>query len=214
MMGSQKEVFLSSEGDAWFLRNRQDLNAYEWERDPVCQAIESCVGSTPNKILEIGCGNGARLEYLAKRYGHSVAGIDPSAQAVSDAIKRGVSASCSTAEKLPFDRGSFDVVVFGFCLYLCDDEDLFAIAFEADRVLSATGWLFILDFDSPSPVYKPYHHREGVKSRKMDYKSMFLWHPSYTLAAWRKFHHKSHEWTDERDQWVSLSSVRKLRQVE
>lgn len=208
----QRDTFLSSEGDAWYSRNETALDSRDWSDDPVCAKLATLlpVGQTAT-ILEIGCGDGSRLHYLAAKYGHQVFGIDPSQKAVSKAAGRGIQAVRATADNIPFATDSFDVAIFGFCLYLCDDNDLFRIAFEADRILKTPGWLLILDFEARAPVYKPYHHLAGVESRKMDYKSMFQWHPAYTLASHDKFHHVTREWTDEPDEWVSLACLRRCR---
>ncbi len=208
-MTSQKDAFLHSEGDAWLRRN--ESGPRDWQADPICRKLAGLPINGAVDVLEIGCADGARLQYLAQTHGHRVAGIDPSEAAVSRAAGRGVRAARSTAEALPFAGGTFEVVIFGFCLYLCDDDDLFKIAFEADRVLSDPGWLLIHDFESRAPFYRPYHHLEGIRSRKMDYKSMFLWHPSYTLAGHEKFHHVTGNWTDDPDEWVSLACLRKCR---
>ena len=55
------------------------------------------------------------------------------------------------ADQLYFESQTFDFVVFGFCLYLCDRDDLFEIAKEAHRVLKPTGWLVIHDFFAEPP---------------------------------------------------------------
>jgi ubiquinone/menaquinone biosynthesis C-methylase UbiE len=207
-MTSQKDIFFTSEGDAWFRRNEAALASLDWSADAVCRRIASLSGGASQRVLEIGCGDGSRLEQLA-RSGHRVSGVDPSQAAIVKGRNRGVDATQGTADKLPFADDSFDVVIFGFCLYLCDDADLFRIGAEADRVLAASGWLLILDFESPAPNYRPYHHFPGVQSRKMDYKSMFLWHPAYTLASHEKFDHATHAWTDDPANWVSLACLRK-----
>lgn len=207
MTDKQRDVFLACEGDAWFQRNEAALATRDWSRDPVCARLARLDGG-PFKVLEIGCGDGSRLAYL-RQQGHDVWGIDPSARAVARAAERGVRAERSTADRLPYGDGSFDVVMFGFCLYLCDDDDLFAIAREAHRVLAARGWLFIMDFEKPTPTYSDYRHRPGVRTRKMDYKTMFLWHPAYTLASHEKLHHETLQWTDDPDQWVSVACLRK-----
>jgi ubiquinone/menaquinone biosynthesis C-methylase UbiE len=210
----QKELFVASEGDAWFRRNQAALAARDWFQDPVCmQAVELVESGKTARILEVGCGDGSRLKHLRDNLNCEVEGIDPSGEAISMAASKGLNAHVGTAESLPHATGAFDIVIFGFCLYLCDDADLFRIACEADRVLTENGWLLILDFESQAPTYRPYHHREGIKSRKMDYKEMFLWHPAYTLASYRKFHHATLQWTDERDEWVSLSCMRKSAQA-
>jgi SAM-dependent methyltransferase len=156
----QKDAFLASEGDAWYRRNQATLSAFDGARDIVCRKIAE-LSSAPLRVLEIGCGDAVRLQYLAERHGHAVTGIDPSAEAVNKAVQRGVRATQGTADALEFGAGEFDVVIFGFCLYLCDDADLFRIAAEADRVLADPGWLLIFDFEARAPVYKPYHHLPG-----------------------------------------------------
>ena len=210
-MTVQKERFLESEGDAWYRRNAAALEARDWSTDVVCRRIELLAAGQTLRILEIGCGEGSRLRWLADQRGHVVTGVDPSAAAVAKAVERAVPALQSTADRLPFTPRSFDIVIFGFCLYLCDDEDLFSIAAEADRVLANPGWLLILDFESQAPRYRPYHHLAGVVSRKMDNKAMFLWHPGYTLASHEKFHHGTQQWTDDPEEWVSLACLRKFR---
>lgn len=206
---SQKDVFLASEGDAWFRRNEAALADRDWSQEPLTRRVLAVPEPAQAKVLEIGCGEGGRLEYLAAARRWEVFGIDPSEQAVAKANARGVCARQGTAEQLPFEDACFDVVMFGFCLYLCDDRDLFKIAAEADRVLRERGWLLILDFETRAPVYKTYHHLAGVRSRKMDYKSMFLWHPWYALASHEKCQHASEQWTDNPDDWVSVACLRK-----
>ena len=161
------------------------------------------------KVLEIGCGNGYRLEWLQKHTAWQCSGIEPSAKAVEDACKRGVNACQGTAEELPFSSDTFDIVIFGFCLYLCDRGDLFRIAQEADRVLVNPGWLVIHDFYSTTPYRRNYHHASGVFSYKMDYQTMFLWHPSYTCYKHSVQCHKNQCYTDERQEWVATSVLRK-----
>jgi ubiquinone/menaquinone biosynthesis C-methylase UbiE len=209
-MTLQKEVFVATEGDAWFRRNEAALAALDWSNDAVSRKVQEVADGKRLRILEIGCGEGSRLAYLASTHGHEVTGLDPSLAAVTKAQSRGVAAMQGTADKLPFDASAFDMVIFGFCLYLCDDADLFRIAAEADRVLAAQAWLLILDFEAPAPSYRPYHHFPGMQSRKMDNKQLFLWHPAYTLASHEKFHHATHRWTDDPAEWVSLACLRKF----
>jgi len=208
-MTSQKDVFLASEGDAWFRRNESTLERVNWSDDSVVKRVASLLTDTQRRVLEIGCGGGSRLRHLQEKHNCVVTGIDPSKGGVAKALTNRIQATVGTADELPFPDSSFDFVIFGFCLYLCDDKDLFRIAAEADRVLASPGWLLILDFDAPAPVYPPYHHVAGLRSRKMDYKSMFSWHPGYSLASYEKFHHVSRQWTDDKGEWVCLACLRK-----
>ncbi|HEY4365953.1 MAG TPA: class I SAM-dependent methyltransferase [Steroidobacteraceae bacterium] len=207
-MSGQKDTFLASEGDAWFTRNAAALQERDWSRDVVSTRLAALASGQPLRVLEIGCGDGSRLQFLAG-LGHQVFGVDPSAKAVARTLERGVRAQQGTADALPVADAVFDVVIFGFCLYLCDDTDLFRIAQEADRALASEGWLLILDFDAAEPVYRPYHHAPGLMSRKMDYKSMFLWHPAYSLVAYEKMHHVTQQWTDDPNEWISVACLRK-----
>jgi ubiquinone/menaquinone biosynthesis C-methylase UbiE len=213
---SQKGVFLGGEGDAWFSRN-QGAGGREWPGgDPLLSALlelpaSPAVPVLPRgaRILEIGCGEGLRLEWLAANRGCECHGIDPSQQAVNAAQARGIRATRGTAERLEFDDASFDLVMFGFCLYLCDREDLFRIASEADRVLRNPGWLAIYDFYAPQPTSRAYHHHAGVLSHKMDYRRLFDWNPAYTNYSQRVQHHASGQLTDEPGEWVAVSILRK-----
>ena len=110
---------------------------------------------------------------------------------------------------MPFESGFFDVVVFGFCLYLCDREDLFRIVQEANRVLKAEAWLVIHDFYSPIPIKRDYHRKQGVCTYKMDYRKLFDWHPAYTYYSHRLDPHGQVGFTDDSKECLSTSVFRK-----
>ena len=55
----QKDIFLKSEADAWFVRNKENLSKLNFEDDNVVRAALDISKSSSNamlKILEIGCG--------------------------------------------------------------------------------------------------------------------------------------------------------------
>ena len=60
---TQKEVFLKSEGDSWFNRNKEALKNKNLNEDPLFREIIafSTKSNVSIDILEIGCGNGNRL---------------------------------------------------------------------------------------------------------------------------------------------------------
>ena len=210
----QKDIFLQSEADAWYERNREACAAQDFALDPIGAAILDIAHSrgateAPLKILEIGCGEGRRLAWLGQQIEADINGIDPSAKAVSEASKRGVDAVQGTAEKLPYEDGEFDVLAFGFCLYLCDTQDLFLIAQQADRVLKSEAWLIIQDFHSIMPTRRAYHHKAGIYSHKMDFRKLFDWHPAYACYSHRVVHHVTREFCDDPQEWVATSLLRK-----
>ena len=188
----QKNAFLEGEADRWFARNAERLADFGDRRrcDEVVAAL-SGMDLKIGRIAEIGCADGWRLDMLRRRFGAACSGIDPSAEAVSSGRKRypALDLQVATADRLPFASSAFDVVIFGFCLYLCDREDLFRIAAEADRVLTANGHIVIYDFIATFPYRNAYSHLPGLFSYKMDYAQMFLWNPAYRLIYQKLFSH-------------------------
>jgi len=187
----QEDIFLNEEGDKWFERNFENTNAGLEKRilrDRMILSFE-LLNVIPRNILEVGCSDGWRLESLRRKYNCKCSGIDPSSRAVNHGkiAYPNIELNISTADTLPYQDNLFDSVIIGFCLYLCDREKLFKIAYEVDRVLKNNGNLFILDFD-PSFAYKnEYSHRDGVFSYKMQYVNMFIWNPAYTQIYHESF---------------------------
>ncbi len=171
----QADIFLESEGDAWFERNRDRLGQF----DSVSEIIED-MGLQPDNVLEVGCANGWRLAKLRDKYNCKVLGLEPS----MDAIRWGmVPIFQGTAENLPRSAGEkFDLIIYGFCLYLTDPSDWLRIAADADRVLKDGGHIIIHDFETFAPHARWYEHRDGVLSYHIDWSNLWLGHPGYHLA--------------------------------
>src|SRR6267154_2712557 len=131
----QADIFAESEGDAWLDRNRALIG-----RDPVSEAIDH-LGLKPQRVLEIGCANGWRLAALRGKFDCEVHGVEPSMQGCIEAAVRGVTVWRITAESLPAGNETYDLVIYGFVLYLCDPVDLFSIVKESDRVLKDKGYV-------------------------------------------------------------------------
>lgn len=188
----QRGIFRDSEGDAWLDRNRSALEGFSPASDPVTRLVQPHIRPQWT-VAEVGCGPGHRLAALSKLTGGSGFGIDPSRQALEDAATRypQLKVAQATAEALPWEDGSVDLLIYGFCLYLCDRDDLFKIASEGDRVLRSEGILAVLDFHPPFPYRTAYKHRTGLSSFKMEYARMWSWNPSYTIIAQDMFDHDS-----------------------
>ena len=176
---AQKNAFLSSEGDKWFDRNAAVLSANT--SDPTIDACKH-LNIKPLKVLEIGCANGWRLKHYADEFGSDCSGIEPSSRAVETGSGNPlVNLQVGTADSLPFPDGSFDLVIFGFCLYLVDPKLHFKAVAEADRVLVGGGALIIVDFLPPTPFFNDYGHQAGLRSHKMQFANYFLANPAYSL---------------------------------
>lgn len=211
---SQRKVFLEGEGDAWFQRNRlvdADQLAVYFDQDPLIELLENLpLPRGPEvSVFEVGCGQGLRLARLNSSKGWSVAGLDPSEEAIAAVTSAGYDGVVGTAEALPLHDRSVDLLIYGFCLYLCDRDDLFRIAAEAHRVLKPQSWLAILDFWSPRQQVNAYRHRTGIDSYKDDLPAMFVWHPSYVITDHCLRHHSTGLYTDDPQEWVSATLLRK-----
>ena len=175
---NQADEFENGEGDAWFARNKDKLGVKE---DPVLDLIEQYVDDV-DFVFEVGCANGWRLKRIKDLWGGAVSGIDPSREAVKAAV--GSDVHYGTARDLGWiDSNSVDVLIYGFCLYLCDPEDYFKIALEGDRVLKDGGYLIIHDFDATDGVPRrvPYEHKEGIFSHHVAFENLWVGHPWYQI---------------------------------
>lgn len=211
-MRGQKSYFLEAEGNQWFVRNKEALQNREYSKCLITNKIHDILRNFKSEpyLLEIGCGSGHRLRYLQDIEPRmTVKGLDPSSKAVEFARNLGVEAIIGTADDLPYHDNSFDVVILGFCLYLCDREDLFSIAKEVNRVLKDKGWIIIHDFYSEVPIKREYHHLPGLFSYKMDYRKLFDWHPNFTCYSHEVLNHSDLTYTDDSDEWTAISIIRK-----
>jgi ubiquinone/menaquinone biosynthesis C-methylase UbiE len=210
-MDSQKHIFQQSEADAYFLRNKAKYVPAAESDDLLVKQFQQ-IALNPGKTLEIGCSNGLHLAEIRAAFGCECVGIDPSPCAIEDGAGRfpEITLLTGTADQLPFEDASFDTIIFGFCLYLCDRSDLFKIAYEADRCLRAGGNLVIKDFLPPFPYANPYAHQQGITAYKMNYGAMFSWNPAYTEIAKLTYSHGAVELRDLPDERICTLVFRKL----
>jgi ubiquinone/menaquinone biosynthesis C-methylase UbiE len=209
-MKTQKEIFKATEGDQWFFRNKESYEHIKNENDVIVQSLKE-IGIIPKQVLEIGCSNGTKLNNLNKVFGSECFGIDPSVMAIKKGKKEypRITLRVGTADLLPFNDNKFDMIIFGFCLYLCDRKDLFKIAFEADRCLSDNGFLVIMDFYPPFPYKNIYKHKEGLYSYKMNYAKLFSWNPVYNEIFNMIFGHSEFSKRNTPDERVAVTILNK-----
>ena len=65
-----------------------------------------------------------------------------------------------------------------------------------------------MDFFSKHKSHNAYHHLEGVKSYKTDYRDIFD-KTLYTCYSHKILDHKNYNFTETEDEWISISSLRK-----
>lgn len=180
---NQKHMFLESEGDRWFDRNRDDMVKAS-DADPVTVAINQH-NIKPTSVVEVGCANGWRLALLRGMFGCEVLGVDPSMMAARDAATRRVRVLWATAStmSIPLDL-KIDLVIYGFCLYLTDPADWLQIAAKGDDLLAPGGHLIVHDFYGRSTATaRRYEHRAGILCYHFDFAALWLAHPLYILVG-------------------------------
>ncbi len=203
---TQTSAFLRGEGDNWFKRNRERLTNASMSTEVLKRTLGNSLFDI-RSILEIGCANGSHLYELSKTFKAECYGIDPS----SDAINAGnqeypsLNLSVGIGQDLNFSNESFDLVHFGFCLYLFDRSNIFQAVAEADRVLRAGGFLAITDFDPNIRHERQYHHLQDLNSFKNSYSDFFTGGGHYYLVAKESFSHASEHFAIENDERVSIS---------
>lgn len=195
---NQKQIFLEGEGDQYHLRN-QDSGP-----NAKIQFLSQFL-KNDSKVLEIGCGDGRNFGIFTENGAKTIqyTGLDPSAAGVNAASEKfpGGQFVVGTADSLPFEDGSFDLIYFGFCFYLVDRPALSKVVYEADRCLKQGGVLAITDFSPKRSLDVDYHHRPGIKSYKFDYAGLFLSLPYYCEVE-RRPHFDRNQIPGQRD-WVS-----------
>ncbi len=207
----QADIFLTDEGDNWFQRNRSALAANSFlDRDIITRVLQSSSQNIQH-VLEIGCGNGQKLQQTVTALEAEGFGIDPSEQAILHGSRQfpHLALEVATAADLPYADNSFDLVCFGFCLYLVDREDLYRVIAEADRVLKPQGYLAIIDFDPVLQHKREYHHKPGVYSYKTQYADYFTVGGHYALVSKDSFSHGNKSFTEDNDERVSVSILYK-----
>ena len=115
-------------------RDRPDTFVYGGEER--AELFRRYVGGPGRRVLDVGCRYGA----LTRAYleGNHVVGIDVDRLALDDAARLGIETQWVDAEEgLPFEDGSFDVVVAGELLEHVRDPAL--LVSEARRVLGPGG---------------------------------------------------------------------------
>jgi len=214
MKNNQKKAFLEYEADSWFERNKSVIENYKVEKDFVTDLLIK-YNIIPEKVLEIGCSAGYRLNGLKGLYPNAdVYGIDPSKNAISygKELFPHVHFDRTTADKLPYKTNQFDVVIVGFVFYVIDRELLLTSISEIDRVLSDKGFLIIVDFFSERALKNEYSHIWDFKaySFKQKYESVFTESHLYQLMDKSTVNHQTKK-PDVLSDFYDLMSVTLLK---
>ena len=117
------------------------------------RAVRFCGFTTRSRLVDIGCGFGATVDYLQQRLQCHTWGVDQSPEMLKQNRKHRIVQA--HAEFLPFGSGIFDGV-FCECVLSLVPFPARALS-EFHRVLSSSGYLVISDIyqRNPQPVGNP-----------------------------------------------------------
>jgi ubiquinone/menaquinone biosynthesis C-methylase UbiE len=123
--------------------------AYRPVQDAVVAALD---GTTPRRVLDVGCGTGLLTRRLYERIEGTVAGLDYSAGMLARAATRTPGARWlrGDATRLPVADDSIDVVCCTESFHWYADQE--AAAAEFARVLAPGGRLFVAHVSPPVAV--------------------------------------------------------------
>jgi SAM-dependent methyltransferase len=143
-------------GGSW--KNYQEFTDYIQRTEPYIFRILDRYDWQGKQVLEVGCGQGATLNYLPKR-GAFMYGIDMSADSLAQARVGAselghldhIKLSIGDAENLFFSDASFDVVICGGVLH--HTEDTLSGVKEIYRVLKPGGVAIVMLYRSGNPKW-------------------------------------------------------------
>jgi ubiquinone/menaquinone biosynthesis C-methylase UbiE len=212
-VGNQENVFSQGEGDQWFLRNLPHIeNSRTFpDVDFILERLKPFQNQI-NRVLEVGCAAGHKVEKLTAVLDAHPFGIDPSEKAICAAIKRTNNFEnfvVGTVDNINFTDSQFDVVFVAFCLYLVSRDELEQAMAEVDRVLRIGGFLIIEDFDPGVEQEVVYKHHSEIKTYKADYAKYFLNSDKYYLLEKKSISHVSNYFSNESSERISIQILQK-----
>ena len=144
----QKNIFLNGEADAFFQRNKVQMEEkkgiYPWVELLTDYMERTQIAKMGGELLEIGACYGRNLKHFKDKFGLTCYGIEPSVEAVNygnEIYKGEINMQHGTSDVLPYEDEKFDIVILGFCMFFVDRKDLMKSVAEADRVLKENGYL-------------------------------------------------------------------------
>lgn len=123
-------------------------------RETIAHARRVGIEPTQAAVLDVGCGTGRMVQLLHGQFGR-VAGVEPSGGMIEGAHARGLGEGVfqqATAERLPYDDATFDVVYSACVFHHVDRDAHIAMVQEMRRVLRPGGLLMTYEHNPWNPL--------------------------------------------------------------
>jgi len=174
----QDDIFLQSEGNAWFKRNRKGLDSQI--RDYSSWIISQLRDLNEIKsVCDLGGANGHLLARLSEQFSTECQFycVDSSQDALDDGKQRypTIHFQHGTLNDIPVKNTTFDFVIVSFVLHWVDRRSLAKTISEIDRLVTDGGYLLLGDFLPDFQQRRIYHHYKDslVYTYKQDYGRIF-----------------------------------------
>jgi len=162
---------LAEQYDAWFDEEEGKLIF-----DTEVKAFRKVLPPLPQPWLEVGVGSGRFAEALSIK-----TGIDPSANLLEIAERRGIKVFHGKGEELPFSDGSYGTVFL--IVTLCFLESPVAALREARRILKADGRLVLGVVLRESPWGRLYQIKKEEGHRFYSHATLYSYREIESLLA-------------------------------
>jgi SAM-dependent methyltransferase len=132
-----------------------DAAHFEWQTEggyiaeTEAQLLASVEVAPGERMLEIGCGEGANLRHLESR-GAKLFGVDFTLEKAGFASQTGALTACADAGALPFRDGAFDAILIRDLLHHVPDR--VGVLREAHRVVRDGGTITVIEPNGRNPL--------------------------------------------------------------
>lgn len=183
---NQEQIFVSSEADKYFLRNKEVLDSFLKEQDNIYKLIKKFNRKEEiTSVLELGCATGYRLNFLKDILSNCnrFVGMDASGLAIEHGKQKyGLELYQDSFGSFNYPE-QFDLVIVNFVLHWIDRDLLYQCVANIDKFLKPQNSFLVLGDFYPFYSHKrKYHHVEkDLFTYKCDYKEIFLCSNMYQI---------------------------------
>ena len=205
------KIIKKKAADQYFLRN-----IHLYNDDLFDQKIANLIkinNVKADKVLEIGCANGNKLNQYSKLLkSKKNYGVDLSKKAILNGKKKYKNLNLLNISSLEIDKIklNFDLIICGFFLYHLDRELLFQQFDLISKKLNKKGFLLIVDFD---PLFK--HSNKDFNEKnlvvyKMSYDNFLVESGLFEVIYKLKYKTSTNDKRQFKSETVSMTQLRKI----
>lgn len=205
------KIIKKKAADQYFLRN-----IHLYNDDLFDQKIANLIkinNVKADKVLEIGCANGNKLNQYSKLLkSKKNYGVDLSKKAILNGKKKYKNLNLLNISSLEIDKIklNFDLIICGFFLYHLDRELLFQQFDLISKKLNKKGFLLIVDFD---PLFK--HSNKDFNEKnlvvyKMSYDNFLVESGLFEVIYKLKYKTSTNDKRQFKSETVSMTLLRKI----